>query len=318
MFNSQLAHAIALSEAGRTAEAMLIVNTLASRSDPSALTMLAQAKWRGDAAPRNLVEARALFERAGEAGNAASAAHFTNLLASGIAGPRDWNRALKRLKDEAKRSETRRKVFELVRKMALTPEGDPTSVPAAKVLSEQPDIRFFSRLFSPAECDYLRQAAEPFFEPSMVKTNDGRAVRDQMRTSDGASIPWLDEDPAIHALNRRIAAMSGSRTENGEALQILRYRRGEEYRPHFDFVHASENQRHMTALVWLNDDYEGGETRFLRIGLDIKGRKGDAIVFANAKPDRVRDDFAEHCGMPVKHGTKYLASRWIRESRWTP
>ena len=55
------------------------------------------------------------------------------------------------------------------------------------------------------------------FDPSMVYDPSRRPVRDEIRTSDGSTIHWLIEDPAVVALNRRIAAISQSRYESGEA-----------------------------------------------------------------------------------------------------
>ena len=68
------------------------------------------------------------------------------------------------------------------------------------------------------------------------------------------------------ALNRRIAAISHSAYEDGEALALLRYSPGQEYRPHFDFVSGATNRRLQTALIYLNSGYEGGETHFVRTG----------------------------------------------------
>jgi prolyl 4-hydroxylase len=152
----------------------------------------------------------------------------------------------------------------------------------------------------------------------MVYDSSRRLVRDQIRTSDGATIHWLIEDPAIVALNRRIAAVSGCPYENGEALALLRYSPGQEYRPHFDFVKGAANRRLQTALIYLNADYEGGETRFVRTGLVVKGDVGDAVLFRNEGADGSPNPLSEHAGMPVTQGMKYLATRWIRESRWIP
>jgi prolyl 4-hydroxylase len=275
-------------------------------------------KWRGGMVPQDLSAARDLFRRAGEAGHANAAAVHTNLLAIGFAGKRDWGAALKRLKTEARSSDTRRQAYDLIRKMTLNAEGDPATLAAPERLSEAPDVQIVRRLFTGAECDYLRRQADPRFAPSTVNTAQGQPVADPIRTSDGATFDWTIEDPAIHALNRRLAAASGTGWDQGEALQILRYKPGQQYRPHFDFVRASENQRVLTALVWLNDDYQGGETAFIKTSLTVRGRKGDAMIFRNALPDRSVDPLSEHAGLPVAKGTKYLASRWIRESRWVP
>ena len=74
----------------------------------------------------------------------------------------------------------------------------------------------------------------------------------------------------------------------------------------------------LTALVWLGHDYKGGETAFMKAGLKLRGRKGDAIVFRNALDDGSIDPLTEHAGLPVTAGTKYIFSRWIRKRRWQP
>ena len=77
-----------------------------------------------------------------------------------------------------------------------------------------------------------------------------------------------------------------------------------------------DNRRLLTALIYLNDDYEGGETAFVQTGLKVRGVLGDVLLFDNSLPDGEVDPLAEHAGMPVTRGTKYLATRWIREKRW--
>ena len=123
----------------------------------------------------------------------------------------------------------------------------------------------------------------------------------------------LLENPAVHALNRRLAAASGTHVTQGEPLQILRYRPGDQYREHVDTIPGRDNQRLFTALVYMNEDFEGGETRFTRAGLDVKGRTGDAIVFRSLRADGRPDPMSAHAGLPVTKGVKLLASRWINE-----
>ena len=95
-------------------------------------------------------------------------------------------------------------------------------MPHGKRLSSDPQVEHFTSLFTPAECGIIRLYQERL-APSMVYDLSRRLVRDQIRTSDGATIHWLIEDPAIVALNRRIAAISHSAYEDGEALALLRY-----------------------------------------------------------------------------------------------
>ena len=309
--------AAALIQAGRMPEAVLILNQLAMAGDVLSMNTLAELKWGGYVA-QDPVGARALFERAGAAGYAPAAVRSTNLLASGIAGPRDWPSALARLRNEAARDPARARALALIGQMALDANGDPTTVPTGEMLSASPRVILFRGAFTDTECDYARTLNEGLFQPATVFDSQRRAVRDPIRTSDETTLNWLLEDPAIHAMNRRLAVLSGTRAEQGEASQILRYQPGQQYRAHYDFQIGATNQRVLTALLYLNDDYRGGETAFIKSGLKVKASKGDVLLFANTSADGKRDDMAEHAGLPVTQGIKYILSRWIRAERWAP
>jgi prolyl 4-hydroxylase len=313
-----LQQAIALSNAGRNAEAVRLIRQVASAGDAEALGALAEMTWRGGLVEQDPRRARILYEQAAARGHAKAALIVTNLLASGVAGERHWAQALSRLRAEAEILPERRRALQLIEAMELDDGGDPKAVPDGTPISADPEVWHFPGLLTSAECGYLRAASGDQFEPSMVYDSARRLVRDEIRTSDGATIHWLIEDPAVVALNRRIAAVSNSQYEAGEALALLRYSPGQEYRPHFDFVRGAANRRLLTALIYLNDDYEGGETRFVQTGLTVKGATGDVILFRNDGRDSGPNPLSEHAGMPVTNGVKYLATRWIRESRWIP
>ena len=309
-----LAHAFSLAQAGREAEAMAIIERLAALGEPEALFTLADAYWRGGPVPQDFARGRMLFGKASDAGHPMALRAYTNLLASGIAGAADWPGAMRRLREEARGDLRRAQMLSLIEAMDLDEKGDPKSVPAGQKLSDIPEVTLFRGAFSPAECEFLMLVAEPTYQVSLVRGEFGEDVRDEIRTSDGSTIHWLIEDPAIHAINRRLAALSGTRVEQGEALQILRYRPGQQYHPHVDWL-GEDNARILTALIYLNDDYAGGETAFVKTGLKIRGRKGDALIFSSIGADGGFEPLSEHAGLPVTSGTKYLASRWIRARR---
>jgi prolyl 4-hydroxylase len=64
--------------------------------------------------------------------------------------------------------------------------------------------------------------------------------------------------------------------------------------------------------VYLNDDYEGGETEFPRIGLRFRGKRGDALMFDNVRPSGALDYDTLHAGLPPTRGEKWLFSQWVR------
>jgi prolyl 4-hydroxylase len=248
-------------------------------------------------------EARTLFGRAGAAGSRKAAVIHCNLVASTL----DWEEGLALLRVLAEKDRRCRRELEIVEAMAPGPP------PVGEVVSEAPHLTLFRTLFTPAECRYLAEAAAPMLAPSVVvDPASGRQRPDPVRISDGVGFTLPLENPAVHALNRRIAAASGTDVAQGEPLQVLRYRTGGEYKPHFDAIPGFANQRVLTMIVWLNEDYQGGETLFVKTGDRLRGRTGDALLFRNALPDGRRDPDAGHAGLPVRRGEKLIASRWIR------
>ncbi|HEX5185217.1 MAG TPA: 2OG-Fe(II) oxygenase [Allosphingosinicella sp.] len=309
-----LDQAFDLSRAGRNDEAIEILDGLAAEDDPDALWILGDVYWRGQLVPADAARGLDYMRRSAGRGHPTATRAYTNLLGNGAAGPRDWPKALARLATEAREDGRRAQMLALIGRMDLDAEGNPRTVPKPQIVSESPSIHLFPNLFTPAECDYLVAVAEPTFEPSLVADPAGDRP-DPIRTSDSSAMHWLIEDPAIHALNRRIAAVSGTAWEQGEPLLILRYSPGQQYRNHLDYVPGLANQRVKTALVYLNTGYEGGQTEFVKAGLMVNARKGNGIVFRNILADGRADPMSEHAGLPVTRGVKYLASRWIHERR---
>ncbi len=302
-----------LAAAGRGEEALALLRDRAADHDAEAAFVLGVWCATGREQPRDLAAARALFGQAADAGDAQAERVLVNFLASGTGGPRRWPEALDRLRRIAERDGHAAKQMALVAAMALDAEGAPQDVPAAERLSIAPDVRHLPGLLSAAECDYLVRAALPLMRPSLVVDEaSGARIRHPVRTADAALFTWALENPAVHALNRRIAAASGTNAVQGEPLQVLRYAPGQEYRRHLDALAGLDNQRAWTMLVWLNEDYGGGETVFPDANISFRGRRGDAMLFGNLAEGRP-DPLSAHAGLPVTHGTKFLASRWIRE-----
>jgi prolyl 4-hydroxylase len=290
-----------------------------SAGDAECLIELALWNLGGRFVPRNLGRARDCFGRAGALGNAKARMIHLSLLASGIGGPANWEGAIDHLRAAAQTDPAAARQIDLLSAMNLGRAGNPLGLPPARPLSESPKASLFPNLLSQEECQYLIDLAGPALRPSVVVDPvTGQMQPHPVRTSENAMFPWVDENPVIHAINRRIAAASGTDVHSGEPLQVLRYLPGQQYRPHHDAIPNADNQRVMTMLVYLNDDYAGGETQFLSTGLQVKGAAGDALLFHNSNSSGQPDPMAEHAGLPVTSGQKLLASRWIHERRFGP
>jgi prolyl 4-hydroxylase len=294
----------------------------ALQHDPHAAFALGFAYLQGNGVPRDLERARQSFIRAADLGHLQAKRIAIALLANGMTGGRDWQGALARL--ESLRSagdKLAARQLDLLTAMDLGDEGDPRRIEDPERLSTRPQVLLFPGFFSSQECAYLADVASPLYRPATVghvAGNEGLQVVQKVRTCEAAAFPWIAEDPVIHALNRRIAVASGMAAECGEPLQILRYRPGQEFKPHRDCTEDTDNQRVLTMLVYLNDGYTSGETLFLNSGLKVRGNTGDGLLFRNADASGAPDPDSLHAGLPVESGEKLVASRWIRQKRFGP
>lgn len=304
-------------QAGRPAEAWALIRQGVTAGKANALALAAQWRIAGNIVHRDLAAARELLDRGRAAGHLDAALLHAYFLAAGVGGAPDWRAALSGLEAVAADNADAAGQLDLLDRMALDFGGHPVDPPKLKRISESPAV-FAARDFMTAEeCAYLVDRAMPKLSPSVVvDPQSGRMVAHPVRRSDFASFGVFDEDLVVHALNRRIAALSGTEAGQGEPLQVLRYAPGGEYRDHFDALPGTDNQRVLTALVYLNDDYSGGETVFSHTGLKVKGERGMALLFRNAHPDGRPDMTSQHAGRPVTAGTKLIASRWIRAQRF--
>jgi prolyl 4-hydroxylase len=308
----------ALLGARRFAEAARLLLAAAEAGEAKAIVELAHWRIAGNLIRRDLAEARRLLGVAAGKGDDEAASLHAGFLAGGVGGDDDWPTALAELRGLAERRAPAAAQLRLIEAMELDADGFPVRPVETERLSESPYVVAAPGFMTEAECRYLRAAGKPDLQPSaVVDPATGRMVPHPVRSSDAAMFGVYAEDPAVNALNRRIASASGTRLDQGEPLQLLRYRPGGEYKPHMDALPAEPNQRVLTMLVYLSDDYEGGETSFPRTGLSFRGRTGDALFFRNAGADGRADPLALHAGLPVTRGTKYLASRWIRAGKFT-
>jgi prolyl 4-hydroxylase len=304
---------------GQTARAFAILSEAAAKGDASASFELARWYLDGRLIRRDLAQSRSWFKRAGAAGHDEAQLIHLSLVGSGIGGERDWPEALALLREFAATSPRAAAEIALIDSMSIDGEGDPVAIPAHETVSSSPDVRWVRGLVSPDECAELIALSQPVFRPSVIiDPTNGMARPDPIRTSDAAMFPWVNETPLIHALNRRIAIASGTRVEQGEPLQVLRYLPGQRYSLHSDALPSSHDQRVLTVLVYLNASFGHGETLFPRSHLTLKGAPGDALIFRNIGANGRADRSAVHAGAPVTSGVKYLASRWIREHPFGP
>jgi prolyl 4-hydroxylase len=264
--------------------------------------------------PPDLAAARAEFAAAEAEGDPRAAHLLAGFLAGGIGGAMDWTGAVEILRSWSPRDPLAARQLELISAMALTPEGDPVQVPASRRVHAEKPIEMVAGLLDAAECTFLIEIFRPRMREAEVVDKSGRTVRKAAaRDADYGWFSHIEEPPFVRAINRRIAAATGTDVRQGEPLQVIRYRPGQQYLPHVDGVGGGDNKRVMTAIVYLNDDFTGGDTAFTLLKLGVRAGRGNMLSFRNHLDSGEIDREMRHAGLPVTQGVKYIASRWIRE-----
>ncbi len=190
----------------------------------------------------------------------------------------------------------------------------------------QPVVAVFDNMLSSEECDELiRLSSIKLKRSTIVDPKTGQEEVIEERNSYGTFFS-IDENEFITNLERRISAVMNWPVENGEGLQILNYKVGGEYKPHFDYfppedpgsaVHlAKGGQRVSTLVMYLNDVEEAGETSFPDVGLSVTPRKGAAVYFEYCNSQNQVDRLTLHAGKPVIAGEKWIAAKWMRQRRY--
>ncbi len=210
---------------------------------------------------------------------------------------------------------------------------DPAPSPQGRLLDPRIGLRIQERLLDAVECDYLIALAAPALRPSETREpGSGRIVKNPLCASSAMNFPPNLEDLVVFRLEERIATWCGTALDAAEPLAVLRYRPGEEYRPHFDAfddkILAADpegirlGQRTATVLTDLNGDFTGGETAFPALGTQVRPETGQALVFGNVDGKGARNPLALHAECPVLNGEKWLATLWFRARagarRWNP
>lgn len=307
---------VAAAAQGQIGQAFPLLREAAASGNALAAATVAEWRMAGDLVRRDLAEACHYYGVAARLGLAEAEPIHIALLASGAGNvPRDWDKALGLLRQRARRDPLARRQMELLQAMDLSPDGTPGVLPVAEDVCTNPLIRRISNFMTVAECRYLIARATPLLQPSQViHPQTGRLIIDPVRRARSMSFVFVLEDPALHAISRRIMAALGVPYANGEPLQVLNYRPGEEYRLHSDALPPGGPQREWTFLVWLNDGYTGGATAFPQVPLELRGAVGDAVIFRNIDDSGKPLDRARHSGNPVMTGEKFLLSKWVRNA----
>jgi len=198
---------------------------------------------------------------------------------------------------------------------------------AAKVCDD-PRVFTIEGFLDARECAWMMARAQPLFGPSLVyDQTTGRPVRSEARTNAVATFSLFELDLPLLLIRERIAASVEVPVANLERVSVFRYEVGQRFAPHADYLHpspqlnaeiATMGQRPLTFLVYLSDDFDGGETHFTEVGRRFRCKAGGALYFYNLLDDGSPNPRSFHEGASPTRGEKWLLSQFIRDKPQLP
>lgn len=286
-----------------------------------------------------------LIAAAAEAGNGEAVALLAMMAGAGVFRPQNWEQALDCLVQSAglgwKQAQAQLALLCADRELAQRASGlnpEPglwrelrravdiaawIASPPKQSISDSPKIRRIEQFIPAGVCSWMIMRGRGKLRRAEVYGAQGEARLDPGRTNSETDFSIVEVDLVLLLLRARIGSATGLPTAVMELTKVLHYAPGQRFDPHYDYIDpqapgfadeiAARGQRIATLLVYLNEEYEGGETAFPHLGLRHRGRRGDALLFANVDALSRPDPRTLHAGLPPGSGEKWLLSQWIRD-----
>jgi predicted 2-oxoglutarate/Fe(II)-dependent dioxygenase YbiX len=350
---AQLALADALDAEGKHTDAVNVLSIAARNGSALAMGRVGARILIGDRAPALPQQAIGLIADAARAGDPDAMVLLATLTAVGAYVQRSWSGALDLLQRAAERgsASARGQLAVLASDRSLAAEATASAdasppevwrrlratvdvagfsrMSPGITLCEGPLIRSFPDFAAPEVCDWLVARAANRLKRAEVYVGDPTKVKVGESRTNSVGNFWLPEIDLVQlALQLRMAAATGLPYRHMESPTVLHYAVGQEFKDHYDFIDpatpsyealiARHGERVVTFLVYLNDDYEGGETAFPRLDIAHAGARGEGLYFANALPAGGPDTRALHAGRPPTRGEKWVVSQFIRSHPFVP
>ena len=196
-----------------------------------------------------------------------------------------------------------------------------------EIIHHDPTIFTVEQVLTDSECEHFQKIASKNMKRSMVsgfdKEQNKRGLLDNRRTSSNC---WISHslDQITQNVGNRISELVQVPITHAESYQVLHYTDSQEYQPHLDtfdplvkeYSHYLKNggQRIVTALAYLNNVEQGGETSFPNIDQVVTPKKGKIVVFHDCyKGTDKPHPNSFHGALPVIKGEKWAFNLWFRK-----
>lgn len=191
-------------------------------------------------------------------------------------------------------------------------------------INKDPDIYYIDNFLDISECCYIINKSKQKLQRALVSNHD-KGMISNSRTGYNTWINY-NNDNFLYKVCNKISDIVNMPLENSESIQVIYYNKTQEYKNHYDAYDFNNSetskrclsnggQRILTALCYLNNVGEGGETNFPNLNKYVSPKRGRLVVFENTyKNTNIKHVNSLHAGMPVIEGQKYAFNLWFREN----
>ena len=175
-------------------------------------------------------------------------------------------------------------------------------------------IGYYENILTGDVClDLIEYTKKMQLKPSTYSTSSGKSDRSKQRVK--MDDVWFKEGQPFFkevfggfedVIKRYKEQHELFRVEKHSGFRLNKYSEGGFMSRHVDNIHHSHGQEHgspqVSALLFLNDDYEGGE--FIISDIKYNPKQGSAIIFPS-------NFMFPHEVKTIKKGTRYSIVTWL-------
>lgn len=165
-----------------------------------------------------------------------------------------------------------------------------------------PEIFLIENFLTNEECDhYIELTKDKVFEEAKINMQGRQVMSKGIRNNDRLMV--FDNKLAENLFQKAVGFLPQT-YENyevsgfNEMFRIYKYSPGQRFKMHRDgsYIRNEDEKSFYTFLIYLNDDFEGGETEFEGL-FTVSPKKGSALVFHHP---------LRHEGKTLISGLKYV------------
>ncbi|AFM04738.1 Poxvirus C4/C10 protein [Bernardetia litoralis DSM 6794] len=170
-----------------------------------------------------------------------------------------------------------------------------------KLIKHSEHITIIEEFWTPEKCDkFISNSENIGYEPAMVQTENGQKIVESVRNNQRILFKDLTLAESIWNNAKEFANLKlGNSNAIGlnEMFRFYKYEKNQEFKKHRDqsYIRNELESSFYTLMIYLNDNFEGGETTFG--DLKISPKKGSCLIFFHD---------LEHEGSKLISGKKYI------------